>query len=137
MQYARFELNGQVLHGMVEGEQIRELEGSVFDDPRPGQRVHALSEVRLLPPTRPTKIVCVAHNYRDLAAQIGEPVPEEPILFLKPPTCLIGHEASIVRPGNAERIIYEGELAVIIKHRMKKRAGKGSPVPCPGLFLFQ
>jgi 2-keto-4-pentenoate hydratase/2-oxohepta-3-ene-1,7-dioic acid hydratase in catechol pathway len=67
----------------------------------------------------PTKIVLVGLNYKDHAKELGMPIPDEPILFLKPPTTLIGHEEHIRYPSQSTRVDYEAELAVIIKDRCK------------------
>lgn len=67
----------------------------------------------------PTKIVCVGLNYRDHTKEIGLPIPEEPILFMKPLTTLIGHEDYITYPEQTKRLDYEAELAVIIKNKVK------------------
>ncbi len=73
-----------------------------------------LSAVKFLPPVEPTKIIAVGLNYIDHAEELGMPVPEEPIIFLKPPSAVIGHEDVILLPSVAKRIDYEGELAVVI-----------------------
>ncbi len=82
-----------------------------------GQR-RRLSELKVLPPAHPTKIVCVGVNYRDHAQEMGRKLPERPALFLKPPSALIGPEETIYLP-NSPRVDYEGELAVVIKERCK------------------
>jgi len=117
--FVRFAENGEVRTARVEGEQVRVIKGSLFDQYELTSTTYPLSGLKLLPPTAPTKIVCVAHNYRGLIEQLGQPIPEEPILFLKPPSCLIGHEEAIVIPAIAERVIFEGELAIIVKDKMK------------------
>jgi len=119
MKFARFEKDGKQLFGLVEGENIRAIRGSIFSEFELTDLIFKLIEIKILPPTIPSKIVCVAHNYRGLIEQIGEPFPEEPILFLKPPSCLIGHGDAITIPSDAQRVIFEGELAVIIKEEMK------------------
>ena len=68
---------------------------------------------------QPTKIVLVGLNYKDHAKELKMPLPHEPILFLKPPTTLIGPEEHIVYPSQSTRVDYEAELAVIIKDRCK------------------
>lgn len=75
-----------------------------------------LEELELLPLVRPTKIVCVGLNYHDHAREMGLPIPEEPVLFLKPPTAVIGTGDAIVAPAGAGRVDHEAELAVIIGH---------------------
>jgi acylpyruvate hydrolase len=79
-----------------------------------------LAEVELLAPVqRPGKVVCVGLNYRSHLAEIGEPVPEYPILFHKAATSLIGNRQSIVLPRISRQVDYEGELAVVIGRRGK------------------
>lgn len=119
MKFARFEKDGIHRFGLVEGDDLRVLSGSIFNDYELTDSRFKLAEVKLLPPTTPSKIVCVAHNYRGLIEQIGEPFPDEPLLFLKPPSCLIGHGDAITIPSDAQRVIFEGELAVIVKDEMK------------------
>lgn len=119
MKFARFEKDGKQRFGTVEGEDLRVIKGSIFNKYELTDSLFKLAEVKILPPTTPSKIICVAHNYRGLIEQIGEPFPEEPILFLKPPSCLIGHGDAIIIPSDAERLIFEGELAVIVKDEMK------------------
>ena len=68
---------------------------------------------------RPTKVVLVGLNYKDHARELKMPLPDEPILFLKPPTAVIGHEESIVYPAQSKRVDYEAELAVVMKEKCK------------------
>jgi 2-keto-4-pentenoate hydratase/2-oxohepta-3-ene-1,7-dioic acid hydratase in catechol pathway len=73
-----------------------------------------LTRAVIEPPTSPTKIVCVGRNYRAHAAELGNEVPAEPLLFLKPPSALIAHGAEVRWPAQSERVDYEGEVAVVI-----------------------
>jgi 2-keto-4-pentenoate hydratase/2-oxohepta-3-ene-1,7-dioic acid hydratase in catechol pathway len=68
---------------------------------------------------QPTKVVLVGLNYKDHARELQMPLPDEPILFLKPPTALIGPEDYIVYPAQSKRVDYEAELAVVIKDECK------------------
>ncbi|GAG16736.1 unnamed protein product, partial [marine sediment metagenome] len=77
-----------------------------------------LEDVRLLPPCVPTKIICVGRNYVDHAKELGNTVPEKPLLFLKPPSAVIGPEDTILLPSS-EEVHYEAELAVVIGKRCK------------------
>lgn len=77
----------------------------------------ALNQYRMLAPCAPSKIVAVGKNYANHAAEMGTPVPQEPLLFLKPPTTVIATEAEILYPPQSERVDYEGELAVVIGNR--------------------
>ncbi len=81
--------------------------------------VYGLKEVKILPPCQPSKIIAVGLNYKDHAQELNLPIPEEPILFLKPSTSVIGHEDSIIYPAQVGQLDYEAELAVIIKDKVK------------------
>jgi 2-keto-4-pentenoate hydratase/2-oxohepta-3-ene-1,7-dioic acid hydratase in catechol pathway len=79
-----------------------------------------LSDLHLLPPVTPSKILCVGRNYRDHAAELGNDVPTEPLLFLKPPSSLLGPKGTIRMPAISQRIDYEGELGIVIGRRCYK-----------------
>lgn len=68
----------------------------------------------------PSKIVCVGVNYRAHAVEMGKPIPEEPVLFMKPPSALIPSGGSIVRPRGYDRVDFEGELAIVIRRRARR-----------------
>jgi 2-keto-4-pentenoate hydratase/2-oxohepta-3-ene-1,7-dioic acid hydratase in catechol pathway len=94
-------------YGILEGDVIHEEHGAE----------HALTEVRLLPPCWPTKIVCVGRNYHEHASELGNPLPAEPLIFLKPPSAVLAHGDAIEYPAISERVDFEGELGVVIGHR--------------------
>jgi 2-keto-4-pentenoate hydratase/2-oxohepta-3-ene-1,7-dioic acid hydratase in catechol pathway len=79
-----------------------------------------LSDLHLLPPVTPSKILCVGRNYRDHAAELGNEVPTEPLLFLKPPSSLLGPKGTIRMPAISQRVDYEGELGIVIGRRCYK-----------------
>ncbi|WP_144795332.1 fumarylacetoacetate hydrolase family protein [Microbacterium paludicola] len=116
MKIARFSHNDAIQYGILDEQELVVLSGDPmfagFDTT--GERV-ALSDVALLAPVIPrSKVVCVGKNYHDHAAEMGGTAPEEPLLFLKPNTAVIGPGDSIVRPTLSERTEHEGELAVVI-----------------------
>ena len=119
MKFARFEANADIYNGVVEADEITVIRGSFFDQYEMTDQKYSISEIRFLPPVQPTKIVCVGQNYRGHIEELGVPVPKEPVIFFKPPSCLIGHEHPIIYPQDAGRVDYEGELAVVIKKAMK------------------
>ena len=82
----------------------------------------SLNQADLLAPVRPSKIVCVGRNYRDHAAELGNEVPKEPLLFLKPPSSLIGPGQMILRPKISQRTDFEGEIGIVIAKRCHKLA---------------
>jgi len=105
---------GEVRHGVLTGNIIHEIEGDILGARHPVGRSWPLNDVRLLAPVAPSKIVCVGRNYPEHAAELGNPVPQEPLIFLKPPSSVIGPEDAIRLPGISERVDYEGELAAVI-----------------------
>src|SRR3954451_10046211 len=74
---------------------------------------------RLLPPCSPTKIVCIGRNYIDHAKELGNEVPAEPLIFLKPPSSLIAHGDAIVYPAISQNVHFEGELGVVIRKQAR------------------
>jgi len=126
MKYCGFEINGQPCYGLVEMvagvEQITRLllkppdqiGGDIEDLPSKRMDYIALTEATLLAPVRPSKIVCVGRNYREHAAELGNEVPGEPLLFFKPPSSLLAPGLEIRRPKLSQRVDFEGELAVVI-----------------------
>ena len=89
------------------------LEGDVFGDYRPGAALDP-QRGRFLPPVTPSKIVAVGLNYRDHAKEMGKALPSEPLVFLKPPSAVIGPESSIVIPPGAGRVDFEAEVGMVI-----------------------
>jgi 2-keto-4-pentenoate hydratase/2-oxohepta-3-ene-1,7-dioic acid hydratase in catechol pathway len=84
-----------------------------------------LSEAELLAPVTPSKIICVGRNYRDHAKELGNEVPAEPLLFFKPPSSLLRPGGVVRMPAVAERVDFEGELALVIGKRVSKLAAHG------------
>ncbi|HYL77628.1 MAG TPA: fumarylacetoacetate hydrolase family protein [Bryobacteraceae bacterium] len=82
---------------------------------------------RLLPPCSPSKIVCVGRNYAEHAKELGNEVPQEPLIFLKPPSSLIAHGDAIVYPKLSQRVDFEGELGVVIGQRARNVTSANAP----------
>jgi 2-keto-4-pentenoate hydratase/2-oxohepta-3-ene-1,7-dioic acid hydratase in catechol pathway len=116
MRIVRFEFQGRTGYGILEGEKLSVLWGTPYGDGlnHTVGEVMSLAEVRLLAPCEPTKIVALGLNYRDHALEFGHPLPEEPLLFIKPSTAVIGPEEDIRYPAMSRRVDYEAELAVVI-----------------------
>jgi 2-keto-4-pentenoate hydratase/2-oxohepta-3-ene-1,7-dioic acid hydratase in catechol pathway len=131
MKYCRFLLNGSAHYGLVEsvtGSDEGEITRLLLQPPHhsdgdveglPSRRMDRipLGQASLLPPVQPSKIVCVGRNYREHAAELGNDVPLEPLLFFKPPSSLLPPGGTIIRPKVSERTDYEGELGVVIARR--------------------
>jgi len=116
MRIVRFELTGRTGYGILEGEKISILWSTPYGDGLKntvGETV-SLPAVKLLAPCEPTKIIALGLNYRDHAAEFGHPIPDEPLIFLKPSTAVIGPDEDIVYPAISRRVDYEAELAVVI-----------------------
>jgi 2-keto-4-pentenoate hydratase/2-oxohepta-3-ene-1,7-dioic acid hydratase in catechol pathway len=116
MRLVRFRYGDRIATGGVDrgSDEIRVLKGTFFEDPLPTGEAVALQDVHLLAPVLPSKLVCVGKNYAAHAAEFGMDVPEEPLLFLKPSTAVIGPNDPIRLLPVSRRIDYEGELAVVI-----------------------
>jgi 2-keto-4-pentenoate hydratase/2-oxohepta-3-ene-1,7-dioic acid hydratase in catechol pathway len=105
--------------GRVEGNLVELLEGSPLEavGTAPTGTWLALDQLRLLAPTEPTKVIGVGRNYPAHAAEHQAPVPEQPLIFLKPPSAVVGPGEPIVLPPLSEQVEHEGELAVVIGRR--------------------
>lgn len=115
MQLARYQQGKEPgRYAWVLGDQIGPLEGTPFEEYRRLELEHPLDSVRLLPPIIPGKIVCVGRNYEDHVREMNNKVPEIPILFLKPPSALIGLGDPILLPPQSSQVDHEAELAVVI-----------------------
>jgi len=126
MKYCRFQFNGQAHYGLVESVAGRDAIVRILLTPPEEadgdmeslrtRRIEAipLEEAALLPPVRPSKIVCVGRNYREHAAELGHDVPKEPLIFLKATSALLPPGGTVRRPKLSERVDYEGELGVVI-----------------------
>jgi 2-keto-4-pentenoate hydratase/2-oxohepta-3-ene-1,7-dioic acid hydratase in catechol pathway len=112
----RFRFGDRIATGAIDhgSDVIRVLAGTWFEDPLPTGEEVPLDDVRLLAPVLPSKIVCVGKNYAAHAEEFGGQVPEEPLVFLKPSTAVIGPEDPIRLLPISRRIDYEGELGVVI-----------------------
>lgn len=115
LRVARFEELGRTFWALLEGDdRAREAEGDPLRGLRPIGAPRPLGGLSWRPPVTPSKIVGVGRNYRAHAAELGNEVPAEPLLFLKPPSALIAHEQPIRLPSASRRVDYEGELGVVI-----------------------
>lgn len=126
MKYCRFQLNSQPHYGLIESVAGRDTILRILLTPPEEadgdmeslrtRRIEpiALEDASLLPPLRPSKIVCIGRNYREHAAELGHEVPKEPLLFLKATSALLAPGGTVRRPKISERVDHEGELGVVI-----------------------
>lgn len=132
MKYCRFQLNSQAHYGLVESvagnDQITRMlstaphlsEGDLEDLASKRMDHIALSEAHLLAPVQPSKIVCIGRNYKAHAAELGNEVPTEPLMFFKPPSSLLDPKQTVLRPKISQRVDYEGELGIVISKKCHK-----------------
>lgn len=134
MRIARFAHASGMSFGLVEGDAaagpesltVAEIEGHPFGRLALTDRRWALADVRLLSPILPSKLVCVGRNYADHAAEHGNEVPAEPLLFLKPSTSVIGPQDAIRLPPQSQQVEHEAELAVVIGPPGARRADRAA-----------
>jgi len=127
--YVRYELNGAVSYGILEGDQIRPISGDLFGEHQVLSSRLPLAQVRLLAPVEPSKVIAVGLNYQ---SHLGERSPAAyPGLFAKYPTSIVGPGASVVRPPDSENLHYEGEMVIVIG-----REAKNVPLEDAGQYVF-
>lgn len=121
MKFCRFSLvssrqksNAAIKFGLIEGDSIREISAAPWREWKKGLRSFQLKDCRLAAPVLPSKIVCVGRNYAAHAAEFGHEMPKEPMIFLKPPSSVIGPGESIVLPKYSQRVEHEAELGLVV-----------------------
>jgi 2-keto-4-pentenoate hydratase/2-oxohepta-3-ene-1,7-dioic acid hydratase in catechol pathway len=116
----RFQTPSGPQFGIVEGETVYRAEGGYALGFRRGETVGELDSLTLLSPCQPTKIVALGRNYAAHAAEHGSQVPQQPLVFLKPPSSVIGPGEAIVYPSQSQQVEHEAELAVVIGRRARR-----------------
>jgi 2-keto-4-pentenoate hydratase/2-oxohepta-3-ene-1,7-dioic acid hydratase in catechol pathway len=104
-------------YALIEGDNVIEISGLPWGQWTRGARTSRLADIRLLAPVEPSKIVCVGRNYAAHAAELGNEVPKEPLIFLKPSTSIIGSDEPVILTKYSQRVEHEGELALVIGRR--------------------
>jgi len=113
---------------MIEGEDVIGITGVPWGQWARGSRSSRLSHVRLLAPVEPSKIVCVGRNYAAHAAELGNEVPKEPLIFLKPSTSIVGPGEPIILTNFSQRVEHEGELSVVVGRRCSQLRDSDDPL---------
>ena len=119
MRILRFRHSGKTRWGILKENSVLVLADSPFNKIKLSRKTIPLSKVKILAPAQPSKIILVGLNYRDHARELDMKIPREPVIFLKPPTAVIGHQDIIIYPKSATRVDYEAELALVIKKEAK------------------
>jgi 2-keto-4-pentenoate hydratase/2-oxohepta-3-ene-1,7-dioic acid hydratase in catechol pathway len=121
----RVNLGGASVFAVERDGELRRAAGDLFGSLTPGAAVAGgLAAATLLPPVLPSKIVCVGLNYKDHAGEVGKPLPAEPLLFIKPPSAVIGPGDPIRIPPGVGRVDHEAELGIVIGRRAHRVAAK-------------
>ena len=126
MRIVRFSTKGKIKYGKLVDGVIYSFQGGLFTNLKSSnspfildRNTYQMDDVRILAPCLPTKIVCLGLNYRDHAEETKLDIPAKPLIFLKPPTALIGPDDRIILPRTSRRVDYEGELGVVIGRKAK------------------
>jgi len=110
----RYRRDGHERYGAIEGDAVRALTAAPWAGGLPEGKPVPLAGSQLLAPVEPSKVVCVGRNYRAHAKELGNEVPAEPLLFLKPSTSVVGPQDAIRRPPQSREVHHEAELAVVV-----------------------
>lgn len=120
MKIVRYRIGDRTEYGIQEGGAIEALAMSPFRGMRPTGRRVEMNAVKLLVPCLPSKVVAIGANYRSHCMEVGQPIPDEPMVFFKPSTSVVGPDAVLVRPEGVERFDYEAEVGIVIGRRAFK-----------------
>ncbi len=120
MKIVRFEKDGKLYYGALSEDRVIVLGGNLYDKVSPTSRDFPVSKVNFKVPVLPSKIIGLGLNYFDHAKEMGMEMPEEPELFLKPPSSIITDSQPIICPPESERVDYEAELGIVIKSKIKQ-----------------
>jgi len=120
MRICRFRHAGQDRYGTVEGPLVRPMTAAPWAGGLPDGKAIALADVQLLAPVEPSKVVCVGRNYRAHAKELGNEVPTTPLLFLKPPSAVVGPQEAIRIPEQSKEVHHEAELGVVMGRSLSR-----------------
>jgi 2-keto-4-pentenoate hydratase/2-oxohepta-3-ene-1,7-dioic acid hydratase in catechol pathway len=114
VKFARFRQGKRIAYGIVHQDSIEEISTTPFLPYERTGDLREFSEVRILAPCIPSKVIGIALNYSDHVAEMGKPAPTQPVFFYKPSTAVIGPGDRLIAPPDSTQLDYEGELAVVI-----------------------
>jgi 2-keto-4-pentenoate hydratase/2-oxohepta-3-ene-1,7-dioic acid hydratase in catechol pathway len=114
MKIVRMKAGDDITYGVADAEGVVVYKGSPFVAWEPTETVVPWPSVSLLSPVIPTKILCVGKNYEDHVDEMGGEIPEEPVIFMKPATAVVGQNAAVIHPRISKEVHHEAELAVVI-----------------------
>lgn len=120
MKIYRYKYRNKISLGVLREDRLYPIEGSIFRKFKTSKKWIPIGEVTILPPVKPSKIIAVGVNYKEHARERGRSLPKEPLIFLKPPSAVVGSNDIIVYPEMTKRVDYEGELALVIKRKTRR-----------------
>ena len=115
-------------YGFLDTEVVREIDAPPWSKWKETGRSVAVRDVRLLAPVEPRKIVCIGRNYAAHAAELGNQVPQDPLIFLKPSSAIVGPAEPIVLPEYSQRVEHEGELGLVVGRRCSQLSDRDDPI---------
>jgi 2-keto-4-pentenoate hydratase/2-oxohepta-3-ene-1,7-dioic acid hydratase in catechol pathway len=121
-QWVRFQEGDTVRFGTLEGERVRVWHGNMFEYPQRGDRTIALADVQLLMPVQPTKVIALWNNFKALGEKLNLAVPVEPLYLVKTPNSYLEPGGTIRHPGGSAKVVFEGELGIVIGKTCKQVA---------------
>lgn len=127
MKIVRAKWNEECFYAVLDGDVLRPLKGEPFEQIVEDGRRIALEKAQLLAPCSPGKVVAVGLNYLDHIKEMNDPMPDEPVIFIKPASAVIGPDEAIVCPRRSSRVDYEAELAAVIGKRCKGVTAEEAP----------
>lgn len=132
MRVIRFQDKDKIIqYGWLNEEKVGSIEGNVFGEYRRSEPTISLKNISLLPPLNPGKIICIGRNYVEHAKEQNVDLPESPLIFLKPPSSIIGDSEKIIIPPQSQQVEHEAELVVVISKK-----GKWIPVEECNDYIF-
>lgn len=120
MKIIRFSIEKKIKYGTLEGKSVYAIKGNPYRGLQDTDEIYHLDRVKLLAPSQPSKMVCLGLNYKAHADEANFAVPKNPLIFLKPPSAIIGPDDDIVYPPMSQRVDFEGELGVVIKKKASR-----------------
>jgi len=134
--FIRFESQGEAQYGVVDKHEVIPISPNPFQAYEEVGDSIPLPQIKILSPVMPSKIIAVGINYIEHAKEMGHEIPAEPVIFMKPPSSVIGSQETILYPKMATRVDHEAELAVVIKKTAKNVSEKEAPDYILGYTCF-
>ncbi len=117
--FVRFDAGNGPTYGVLDGQNVFPIAGSIYGQWQRLDHGYELDKVKLLAPCEPRNVVCIGINYKEVVNKKGNPMPVEPVVFIKPSSSIIGPNEAIIKPEGVNQLNYEVELVIVIKDTIK------------------